>query len=109
MYFRKVISRLYLRKIISTPGFRFELQAPKVRPPLAVRVLAKKTQFTSRGKPKGELNSITAGYNPRLKKKRNLLMCSKRHFTPRNSGTLRDGIFSAGEKSSRIGCVLSEM
>ena len=36
-------------------------------------------------------------------------MCSKRHFTPRNSGTLRDGIFSAGEKSSRIGFVLSKI
>ena len=67
---------MYLRKII-TPGFRFELQAPKVRPPLAVGVLAKKTQFTSRGKPKGELNSITVAHNLRLKKKRNLLRSPK--------------------------------
>ena len=99
---------MYLRKVM-TPGFRFELQAPKVRPPLAVRVLAKKTQFTSRGKPKGELNSITAAHNLRLKRKRNLLMFSKRHFTPKISVTLRDGIFSAGEKSSRIGFVLSKI
>ena len=98
-----------MRREAITSGFRFELQAPKVRPPLAVGVLAKKTQFTSRGKPTGELNSITAAHNPRLEKQRNLLMFSKRHFTPTSSVTLRDGIFSAGEKSSRIGFVLSKI
>ena len=95
------------RKII-TLGCRFELQAPKVRPPLAVGVLAKKTQFTSWGKPKGELNSIAGSHNPRLKRKRNLLI-SKRYFTPKSFVTLRDGIFSAGEKSSKIGFVLSKI
>ena len=72
-----------MRREAITSGIRFELQAPKVRPPLAVRVLAKKTQFTSRGKPTGELNSITAAQNPILKKKRNLLISPKGILLPR--------------------------